>query len=86
MVSDDRVVYGEAGVSLDVHGLEARRRECFLNITTFVQGLAAERMYTNAMLFLEGENVTVPKDLMKTKAQALIQEGFRLQLALNFEF
>jgi Protein of unknown function (DUF2726) len=86
MISDDCVVYGEAGISLDVHGLEARRRECFLNITTFVQGLAAAQMYTNAMLFLEGKNVTVKKDLMKAKALALIQEGFRLQLAMNFEY
>ncbi len=86
MISDDRVVYGEAGISLDVHGLEARRLECFLNITTFVQGLAAAGMYANAMRFLEGENVAVPKDLMKAKARALIQEEFRLQLASNFEY
>ncbi|HET6844341.1 MAG TPA: DUF2726 domain-containing protein [Candidatus Angelobacter sp.] len=86
MISDDRVVYGEAGISLDVHGLEARRLECFLNITTFVQGLAAAGMYTNAMHFLRGKNVAVPKDLMKARARALIQEGFRLKLASNFEY
>ena len=86
MISDDRVVYGEAGISLDVHGMEARRLECFLNITTFVQGLAAAGMYANAMRFLKGENAAVPKDLMKARARALIQEGFRLQLASNFEY
>jgi len=85
MISDDRVVFGEATISIEVHGLEERRRECFLNITTFIQGLAAERMYTNAMLFLEGESVSVPKDLMKAKAQALMQEGFRLKLAMDFD-
>ena len=88
MISDDRVVYGEARISLDVHGLEARRLECFLNITTFVQGLAAAGMYANAMRFLEGENICRRSEdfLMKAKARALIQEEFRLQLASNFEY
>ena len=87
MISDDRVVYGESRLTLEVHGLEGRRLECFLNVATFVQGLAAEQMYSNARLFLQGETerVTVPKESIRAKVKAWEQEGFRLRLAMNFE-
>ena len=87
MISDDHVVHGEAGLTLEVHGLEGRRLECFLNITTFVQGLAAEQMYSSALLFLQGEaeKVTAPKESIRAKVKQWEQEGFRLQLAMNFE-
>jgi hypothetical protein len=84
MIGNESVVCGEAGLTLEVHGLDGRRLECFLNITTFIQGLAAERMYYKALLFLQGENVTATKESIKAKVKQWEQEGFRLQLAMNF--
>ena len=80
----------KSSVKLRLHlrsiGLEGRRLECFLQITSFVQGLAAEQMCSNALLFLEGENekVAVPREFIRTKAQEWEQQGFRLKLAMNF--
>jgi len=86
LVGDDLVVLGEAALTLEIHGLEGRRLECFLQITSFVQGLAAEQMCSNALLFLEGENekVAVPREFIRTRAQEWEQQGFRLKLAMNF--
>ena len=83
MISDDYVVYGEAGLTVNIHGLEGRRLTSFLNITTFVQGLAAEQMYHSALLFLQGEKVTLPRGAIRDKATAWERDGFRLGLAMN---
>ena len=79
------MVLGEAGLTLDIHGIEGRRQECFLNVTTFVQGLAAKQMYYKALLFLrDGEEATVPKQSIRAKGNDWEREGFRLKLAMNF--
>jgi hypothetical protein len=86
MIGNESVVYGEAGLTLEVHGLDERRLECFINITTFVQGLAAEQMYYKALLFLQGEtkDVTATKESIRAKVKQWEQEGFQLRLAMNF--
>ncbi len=54
LVGDDLVVSGEADLDIEAHGLEERRLELFSEIASFVEGMAAERMYRQAMLFLKG--------------------------------
>jgi hypothetical protein len=87
LVDDDRVVLGEATLPVEVHGLEGSRLDCFLQIASFVEGLAAEQMYSNALLFLRDGSQTpvVPKQSMRAKVKEWEREGFRLQLAANFE-
>jgi hypothetical protein len=84
LVDDDRVVFGESRLTLAVHGLEGSRLDCFLQITTFVQGLAAEQMYSNALLFLQGEKVAALKESIKAKVREWEGEGFRVKLGMNF--
>jgi hypothetical protein len=85
LVSDDLLVFGESRLTIESYGLEGRRRECFLEVTSFVEGLAAEQMYSNAMLFLQGESeATGSRESIIATAKKWEREGFRLQIALNF--
>jgi hypothetical protein len=86
LIDDDRVISGEAALPIDVHGLDGSRLDCFLEITSFVEGLAAEQMYSKALLFLQGEtqNVIASKESIRARVKAWEQEGFRLRLGLNF--
>ena len=86
MIDDDRVVSGEAELPIDVHGLDGARHDCFLDITSFVEGLAAEQMCSKALLFLqgEGENATSSMESLRAKVNEWKREGFRLKLAVNF--
>jgi hypothetical protein len=78
---------GEAALPVEVHGLEGNRLDCFLQITSFVEGLAAEQMYSNALLFLQGRTETAifPKESIRAKVKEWERQGFRLRLAVNFE-
>lgn len=87
LIDDNRVVLGEAALPVEVHGLEGSRLGCFLQIASFVEGLAAEQMYSNALLFLQGrtEAVIFPRESIRAKVKEWERQGFRLHLAANFE-
>jgi hypothetical protein len=87
LIDDNRVVLGEAALPVEVHGLEGSRLDCFLQTTSFVEGLAAEQMYSNALLFLQAQTETAifPKESIRAKVKEWVREGFRLHLAANFE-
>ena len=87
LIDDNRVVLGEAALPVEVHGLEGSRLDCFLQITSYVEGLAAEQMYSNALLFLQGrpETAIFPRESIRAKVKEWERQGFRLHLAVNFE-
>jgi len=83
LVGKDRLVFGEAQLGLEVHGLEARRLELFGEIASFVEGLAAEQMYRQGMAFLEGKAKTAPPEDFKLRVKRWEAEGFTLRRAFN---
>jgi hypothetical protein len=78
LVANDRVVWGEAELDLQVHGLEGRRGELFAEMASFVEGMAAEKMHGHAMRFLAGTADTVPIGFIREKGRQWELEGFLL--------
>jgi hypothetical protein len=75
-VGKERVVYGEAQLELEVHGLIGQRLELFGEIASFVEGLAAERMYHQALLFLEGKGKTSSPNVLRARVKEWEAVGF----------
>lgn len=84
MLGDDLFVYGEAEMGIQVYGLEKKRHCLFCEITTFVEGMAAERMYRQAISFLNGTTSTASSysDLLSIRS-AWEREGFRMKEAFD---
>ncbi|MGB6134319.1 MAG: DUF2726 domain-containing protein [Acidobacteriaceae bacterium] len=79
LVGADRAVFGEAELSVEVAGLSGRRLELFGEISSFVEGIAAEQMYLQAHRFLERATNTVsPHDLWQ-KRDEWETDGFQLR-------
>jgi hypothetical protein len=79
VVGRDCVVWGEADLEIEVHGLEGRRLELFGEIASFVEGLAAEQMYCQAMLFLEGNGRAATVGAIRARVRQWETEGFRMR-------
>jgi hypothetical protein len=82
-VANNTVVWGEAELGLKVYGLDDRRLSAFYEVSTFVQGMAAERMYYEALEFLAGNREPTKMDLIVEKVKGWEAEGFRLRIAMN---
>jgi hypothetical protein len=82
-VTSDTVVWGEAGLSLKVYGLDDRRLGPFYEVSTFVQGMAAEQMYQQALKFLAGKAEPTKMSLIVERIKSWEAEGFRLRIAAN---
>jgi hypothetical protein len=83
-VANDAVVWGEAELGLKVYGLDDRRLLAFYEVSTFVQGMAAERMYREALEFLAGNREPTKLILIAEKVKGWEAEGFSLRIAANF--
>jgi hypothetical protein len=83
LVGSGRMVIGEAELALEVCGLDGRRYELFGENATFVEGLAAERMYQGAIKFLKREEDASPIELFNQKTATWQKDGFRLRRGLN---
>jgi hypothetical protein len=83
LVDEDHVVCGEAELGLEVYGLRERRLELFSEIASFVEGMAAERMYAQAMLFLDEGGNTAAVQSVFAKARQWETEGFRIKRGFN---
>ena len=68
-VAQDRMISGEAELGLEIHGLDGRRLELFGEIVTFVEDLAAEKMYPRGLAFLEEEASAVSEGYMIAKME-----------------
>jgi hypothetical protein len=83
-VTGDAVVWGEAELSLTAFGLDDRRLEPFHEVSTFVLGMAAERMYNHALDFLAGNAEPTDLKLIIGRIKKWEAEGFDLRIASNF--
>ena len=79
------MVWGEAELSLKVYGLDERRHTPFCNVSTFVQGMAAERMYHQALDFMAGKSMPVEMSFITDRIKGWQAEGFRLRIAANLQ-
>jgi hypothetical protein len=84
-VANDAVVWGEAELSLKVYGLDERRLAPFYEVSTFVQGMAAERMYYQALAFLAGKAKPTEMSFITDRIKIWEAEGFRLRIAANLQ-
>lgn len=82
-VNRDAVVWGEAELGLKVYGLDGDRLSNFFEVSTFVQGMAAERMYHQALEFLVGSAQPTELKLLMEKIKSWEAEGFSLRIAGN---
>lgn len=82
-VAQDRIIFGEAELALEIHGLEGRRLELFGEIAAFVEGLAAEKMYLQGLAFLAEVAHPVSEGYMIAKIKEWEASGFKLRRALN---
>ncbi len=82
-VTNDSVVWGEAELSLKVYGLDERRIAPFYEVSTFVLGMAAERMYYQALEFLSGKAKPTVMSFITDRIKSWEAEGFRMRLAAN---
>jgi hypothetical protein len=80
------VVWGEAELSLNVYGLDDRRIEPFHEVSTFVLGMAAERMYRHALEFLAGNAKPADMGLIIGRIKKWETEGFDLRIASNLNW
>ena len=83
-VASDAVVWGEAELGLKVYGLDEPRLSAFYEVSTFVQGMAAQRMYYQALEFLAGNIEPTKSSLIVEKVKSWEAEGFNLRIAGNF--
>ena len=82
-VASDAVVWGEAEVGLKVYGLHDRRLSNFYEVSTFVQGMAAERMYNHALEFLAEDREPTKWGVIAERIKRWQAEGFHMRLAGN---
>lgn len=82
-VTNDAVVWGEAELSLKVYGLDERRLTPFYEVSTFVHGMAAERMYYQALDFLAGKVRPTEMSFITDRIKSWEAEGFRLRMCAN---
>lgn len=80
----DRVIAGTAELGFLVFGMEDEFRQCFLNLSTFVVGLAGASMYESGLAFLAGGEVQLrsQEDLLVLR-ERWESEGFRLRIGMN---
>jgi hypothetical protein len=76
LVGEERAVFGEARLGLEAYGLVGRRLELIGEIASFVEGLAAERMYHQAILFLENKGETSSPNVLRARVKDWEAEGF----------
>jgi hypothetical protein len=83
-VAADRAIWGLAELDFHVHGLEGRRRELFMELASFVDGLAAAEMFEKTITFLTGdESVADPIGGIELCLRGWQREGFRLRRGMN---
>lgn len=82
-VASDAVVWGEAELGLKVYGLDEARSAPFHEVSTFVHGMAAERMYHHAVAFLNGMRSSTPLTHLLERIRSWEAEGFQLRIAAN---
>jgi len=85
-VTEDGVVWGEAELSLKVSGLSESRVEPFHEVSTFVLGMVAERMYGHAMRFIDDNASPTKMDFITHRIRQWEAEGFDLRLAANLNW
>lgn len=83
LVGENRAVFGEARLGLEVQGLEGRRLELFGEIASFAEGLAAEQMYRQGMAFLEDRAKTASPEDLTARVGEWEADGFTLRRAVN---
>jgi len=66
-IATDRAVWGTAELDFEMHGLTGRRRELFMELASFVDGLAAAEMFEKTVTFLEG-NAMAAEPLIRLQA------------------
>lgn len=80
----DRVLAGTAELSFSVFGMDDQVRRCFLNLSTFVVGLAGASMYESGLEFLAGGEVDPQsQEDIRTLREIWEGEGFRLRIGMN---
>ena len=85
-VTRNTVVWGEAELSLKAYGLDDRRIEPFHEVSTFVLGMAAERMYGHAIEFLADNTKQTEMALIIGRIRQWETEGFDLRIAANLNW
>jgi hypothetical protein len=59
VTATDRAIWGVAKLDFEVCGLTGRRRELFMELASFVDGLAAEEMFLKTIAFFDGDETVV---------------------------
>jgi hypothetical protein len=59
LTAKDRGIWGVAQLDFEVRGLTGRRRELFMELASFVDGLAAEEMFLKTRAFFDGDETVV---------------------------
>jgi hypothetical protein len=80
----DRIIAGTAELGFSVFGMEDEFRRCFLNLSTFVVGLAGASMYESGMDLLTGGEVQPgSRQDLRVLRRRWEGEGFRLRIGMN---
>jgi hypothetical protein len=77
MLGTIRWVWGEAELDVSVFGLD----ELFHEMASFVEGMAAERMYNHALRVLSGTAEATPRESLTQKVKGWEAGGFQLRRA-----
>jgi Protein of unknown function (DUF2726) len=85
-ITEDRALWGVAELKFQVHGLVGRRRDLFLELETFVDGLAAQVLFEEGIRFAEsptaiGEPVHEAEEILRQWES----EGYLLRRGWNIK-
>jgi hypothetical protein len=83
-LGDNHGVWGSAALDFEVHGLDERKLQLFMELSTFVEGLAAAEMFEKAVVFLDDPNGQVPAlDEVIALTHRWERDGFRVRRGFN---
>jgi hypothetical protein len=79
-----RVISGTAELGFAVFGMEEEFRQCFLNLSPFVVGLAGASMHDAGMAVLAGDESQIhSEEQLRALTRTWVDEGFRLRVAMG---
>jgi hypothetical protein len=84
LAATGRAIWGTAELDFEVCGLTGRRRELFMELASFVDGLAAAEMFEKTVTFLDGDEMAAePIVRLQTLLRNWSKDGFSLRRGMN---
>jgi hypothetical protein len=83
LVATGRAIWGTAELDFEVRGLTDRRRDLFMELASFVDGLAAAEMFEKTVAFLDGDGTAEPIVRLQALLRNWSKDGFFLRRGMN---